>query len=213
MGNDPVNRFDPDGGWDGGGDPPPEMHFLDEIVLSAGNWWNAAPSPYWQNVGALAYAGFTGDIMIPKTRGEVVLSYATYVAKVMVESRSGRYGSPYKLSKSTKKTVTQKLQDHVTTAAKEVDALGDAAFTKKQLDAIKRNPNLRPMFRGNRIDVKARRAIERNPDLQHLKSNYTKGADFVNPETAEWWDMTTPGQWLDHVARYGTGGTLLTTHH
>jgi hypothetical protein len=107
--------------------------------------------------------------------------------------------------------VTARLQGYVTRAAREVDALGDAAFTNKQLQAIHRNPNLRAAFRGNRIDVRARAYIRNDPELQYLRSNYTRGADFVDPSTRKWWDMTTPGQWENHVNKYGEGGTRLKT--
>lgn len=109
------------------------------------------------------------------------------------------------------KTTTGRLQSYVSQAAKEVDALGDAAFTPKQLQAIQRNPNLRAMYRGNRIDVRARQLIKNDPVLSPLKSNYTRGADFVDPATENWWDMTTPGSWPSHVNKYGPGGTLLRT--
>lgn len=104
------------------------------------------------------------------------------------------------------------MQQHVTRAAKEVDVLGNAALTPKQLRASLKNPNLRAAYRGNRIDVRARRIIENDPTLQHLKSNYRKGADFVDPNTGQWWDMTTPAQWQKHVEKYGKGGTLLRTN-
>lgn len=112
---------------------------------------------------------------------------------------------------ATKTTTTGRLQSFVTQAAKEVDALGDAAFTPKQLQAIQRNPNLRAMYRGNRIDVRSRQLIKNDPALSHLKSNYTRGADFVDPVTGKWWDMTTPGSWPSHVNKYGQGGKLLNT--
>jgi hypothetical protein len=109
------------------------------------------------------------------------------------------------------KSTTGRLQSYVTKAAREVDALGDAAFTPKQFQAIQRNPNLRAMYRGNRIDVRARAMIKNDPVLSPLKSNYTRGADFVDPATGRWWDMTPPGAWPAHVKKYGSGGTLLRT--
>jgi hypothetical protein len=69
---------------------------------------------------------------------------------------------------------------------KEVDNAEMNAFTLKQQNAIGRNPWLRPIFRGNRIDVRARFYNEKDPALSHLQSNYTRGADFVNPFTHEW---------------------------
>ena len=67
------------------------------------------------------------------------------------------------------------------------------------------------MFRGNRIDVMARRLIEKDANLSHLQSNYTRGPDFVNPKNGQWWDMTTPNAWNEHVKRYGKRGILLPT--
>lgn len=103
------------------------------------------------------------------------------------------------------------MQKHVSRAVREVDELGDAAITNKQLNAIFRNPNMRAMYRGNRIDVRARQYIKDDPLLKFLDSNYTRGADFVDPATKKWWDMTTPAQWQKHVDKYGSGGTLLNT--
>ncbi|UUC44157.1 DUF6443 domain-containing protein [Flavobacterium cerinum] len=108
-------------------------------------------------------------------------------------------------------TTTQRMQAHVDRARGIVDAAGDGAFTDKQFAAIKIMPRLRAMFRGNRIDVMAREFIRKDPKLGHLKSNYTKGPDFVDPATGKWWDMTTPKQWQMHVDKYGPGGTLLKT--
>lgn len=109
-------------------------------------------------------------------------------------------------------STTTKLQSYVTRAANEVDAEGDAAFTPRQLQAIHRNPNLRAMYRGNRIDVRARAMIKKDPVLSsQLKSNYTKGPDFVDRITGRWWDMTTPGAWPAHEYKYGSGGSLLRT--
>ena len=107
--------------------------------------------------------------------------------------------------------MTRRLQRHVTRAAREVDALGDRAFTPRQLRAIRRNPDIRPMYRGNRIDVKARQLIKNDHYLQHLESNYRRGPDFRNPRTGEWWDMTTEASWPSHVDKYGPNGIRLDT--
>ena len=67
------------------------------------------------------------------------------------------------------------------------------------------------MYRGNRIDVRARAYINADPVLHQLQSNYSRGADFLDPNTPSWWDMTTPNEWQKHVNKYGSGGTLLNT--
>jgi RHS repeat-associated protein len=107
---------------------------------------------------------------------------------------------------------TQRLQKHVNKAVKIVDNLGDEALTVRQYRAVQRNPNLRPMYRGNRIDVMTRNFVKNDAKLRHLKSNYTNGPDFVNPANNNWWDITTKAQWQKHVDKYGPGGTLLRTN-
>jgi len=106
---------------------------------------------------------------------------------------------------------TSLLQKYVSQAAKQVDAMGMEAFTPAQRAAIARNPNLQAMFRGSQIDKLARNLAAENPALTGLIGKVNKGADFINPSTGQWWDMTTPGQWAAHVKKYGPNGTLLTT--
>ena len=118
--------------------------------------------------------------------------------------------APFKAVTAYANSITRELQGYVSKAAKMVDNMGDAAFTKAQLAAIQKNPKLRPMFRGNRIDVLARDYIKKS-GITKLKSNYTRGPDFVNTETGRWWDMTTKAAWQNHVNKYGPFGTLLKT--
>jgi hypothetical protein len=106
--------------------------------------------------------------------------------------------------------VTERLQGHVDRAVADIDAAGINALTPAQRAAAANNLQLLPAFRGNRIDVAARRAIKEDTWLPPLKSNYSRGADFVN-SIGEWWDMTTPGQWLKHVEKYGADGVRLAT--
>lgn len=106
--------------------------------------------------------------------------------------------------------VTQRLQGHVDRAVSQVDAGGVNALTFSQRTAGSARPGLLPAFRGNRIDVIARDAIESDRWLPPLNSNYRKGPDFAN-SIGEWWDMTTPGQWASHVQKYGADGVRLAT--
>jgi len=105
---------------------------------------------------------------------------------------------------------------YVDNAAVTVDAGGVNAFTAGQRNALVNHPGLLDAFRGNRIDVMARRGIINDPVLAdlfddgELQSFYTCGPDFRSAGGA-WWDMTTPGQWLRHVLKYGPRGTLLST--
>lgn len=106
--------------------------------------------------------------------------------------------------------VTQKLQGHVDRVVSRVDSLGFDSLTPPQRSVALSDPQLAAAFRGNRIDVLARNSIEADRWLPPLRSNYTRGQDFVN-SIGEWWDMTTEAEWADHVAKYGPGGVRLAT--
>jgi hypothetical protein len=110
------------------------------------------------------------------------------------------------------RNITRRLQMLAWNAARHVDRLGDRAFTPDQRAAIQRHPEyaeiLRALFRGNRIDVMVRRDARFDRDLRRLQSNYSRGPDFVDPETGVWWDITTYRQWQPHVRRYGARGVL-----
>lgn len=149
---------------------------------------------------------FGAGVNLAQTSDAIALAVATEGAGAGVNLASRGLSGVSRLSRTTRG-----LQRYVTRAAKEVDALGDAAFTAKQLQAIKRNPNLRPAFRGNRIDVRARQLIKKDSKFNNLKSNYSRGPDFVDPNNGTWWDITTPGAWERHVRKYGPGGILLKT--
>ncbi|WP_103072486.1 hypothetical protein [Aquimarina sediminis] len=155
-------------------------------------------------------AAATGDINnVFYTLGGIHVDVLTETSSIIPALRGAKVASTAGKAAST----TKRLQSHVTRAAKKVDALGDKAFTRGQRRALKRNPYLRPAFRGNRIDVKARRMIENDSKLNNLQSNYNRGPDFVDPATGNWWDMTTPGSWSSHVKKYGPGGTFLNTQY
>ena len=110
------------------------------------------------------------------------------------------------------KIITAKLQKIVSDVAKRVDAAGDGAFTPAQMDAIKRHPWLRAMFRGYQIDAGVRRLITTNyPELSFLKGKINKGVDFFNPRTGLHWDMTTPQSFPAHQKKYGKDLILLRT--
>jgi RHS repeat-associated protein len=106
-------------------------------------------------------------------------------------------------------SVTDILQAHVDLAVQMFDESG---FTKAQADAIASNPDLEAAYIGERIDFFAKQLVQGDPALEGLIQATPRGQfgpDFYNPATGEWWDITTPGQWATHVAKYGSGGTIL----
>lgn len=233
MGNNPINSVDVDGGWSEG-DPPLKKTIygggfdnrLDEVkvnkvpiyvrfgrvlkiedqpVISAPGKYPTSQSyrEMMFNYDKILKNTNFNDISHPGTAlaiGQNVMDWGVTEVVTVKAILAGR-----------SLWLTKKMQTYVNQAVKAVDELGDAAFTPRQLAAIKRNPALRPAYRGNRIDVMARDLIKNDPALKMLKSNYTRGADFVDPLTGSWWDMTTPAQWQNHVNKYGPGGILLKT--
>jgi hypothetical protein len=88
-------------------------------------------------------------------------------------------------------------------------------FTKDQTAAIEQattegvRNGLRRMSYGERIDTFVKETLLGDPALGHLRvsERYQPGPDFFDSATGRWYDLTTTGEWADHVARYGTSGT------
>jgi hypothetical protein len=72
-------------------------------------------------------------------------------------------------------------------------------------------PGLEAAFRGERIDTFAKESAALDPRLEatQITGRFQRGADFIDPVTGNWWDVTTPGSWAAHVLKYGPGGTML----
>ena len=85
------------------------------------------------------------------------------------------------------------------------------ALTPGQRLAAARNPDLYPMFRGNRIDRLAKTFANADETLSanDIVLSRGRGPDFLRASTNQWWDITTPGQWAAHLMRYDNFGTLL----
>lgn len=104
----------------------------------------------------------------------------------------------------------QRLLNHVRDA---VARFEDVGFTPGQQRALLNRPELAAAFRGSRIDEFAKRAVLRDPKLQHVlvTRNYERSADFYDARTGRWYDITTTGAWKEHVRKYGSEGLRLPT--
>ncbi len=202
-------------GIEGGGRAT--IDYAYNILTLDGDTWLG----YYQGMASMATGLWVQDLVeatqqaaeiAPKLDNNDIAYGAGYLTEKTLEAiilrRAARAKGP---SSKNPKTVTERLQSYVNKAAKQVDEAGDKAFTPKQLSAMKRKPYLRPMFRGNRIDVKTRQLMKDDPNLRHLEGRYTNGPDFRDPSSGNWWDITTQGAWQSHVRKYGAGGTLLDT--
>jgi len=67
---------------------------------------------------------------------------------------------------------------------------------------------------GNNIDAFFKEGVRNNPQLfprLSVTPRFKFGPDVYNPSSGEWWDVTTPGQWGNHITKYspfGRGGPL-----
>ena len=102
------------------------------------------------------------------------------------------------------RSVGSQLNDITLSAAKQIDNLGNAAFTPKQLAALKNHPYLRAAFRGSAIDKLVRQIVKSDPQLsKRLSGLPNKGVDFTDSLTGEIFDITTMKQALGKFNKYG----------
>jgi RHS repeat-associated protein len=100
------------------------------------------------------------------------------------------------------------LGEHVANAVARFEAEG---MTEAQAMRAAENPNLAAAFRGERIDTFAKESVAADSRLSHvdITPRFQRGPDFIDTKTGTWYDITTPGQWDAHVAKYGPGGRIL----
>lgn len=104
----------------------------------------------------------------------------------------------------TREQVFRRLQDHTTNSARKIDRMGDQAYSKRQLNAIRKDENARPRFRGYQIDKDARKTVEDDKALDgRISGKPNKGPDFIDKDTSDQYDMTTQGQLQAHRLKYG----------
>jgi hypothetical protein len=98
---------------------------------------------------------------------------------------------------------TARLQGHVGQAVADYES-GAISMSARQARAVGRNPGLEQAFRGQVIDSAVKNAVRNDSELSHLWVSRSGefGPDFHDIGTGTWWDVTTPGKWLNHVDSY-----------
>jgi RHS repeat-associated protein len=110
---------------------------------------------------------------------------------------------------------TARLSSHVGQAVQDY-ADGTIGMSRAQVAAVARNPGLEPAFRGQVIDSAAKNAVRADTDLAHLwvARSGEFGPDFFDLDSNNWWDITTQGEFQNHLDQYtdpfGTGIGLFT---
>ncbi len=91
--------------------------------------------------------------------------------------------------------------------ANAVERLASEGLTQGQARAAALDPSLTARFVGERIDTFVKESVANDPALNlNITPRFQFGPDFMDPATGRWYDVTTPGEWVSHVNRYGPGG-------
>ena len=93
-------------------------------------------------------------------------------------------------------------------------ANGTLKLTRAQRLAAARNPSLLPAFQGQRLDLRMKMYVAKDPVLLdrglQITKQGVKGPDFTNPvaqpHEASWYDLTTEKAWPAHQTRYQSYG-------
>jgi predicted ATPase len=86
-----------------------------------------------------------------------------------------------------------------------------------QNEALLNTPGLEPAFRGSRIDQFAKDTIMQDLELADAITapDFISEPDILISSIDEWFDITTPNAWQDHLLRYmeryGAAARLLPT--
>lgn len=116
-----------------------------------------------------------------------------------------------------KAVATAVVKGTITLAAKYAvrQAVKNPKFVGKEAAAMAANPRVAAMMKGKGVDRAFRAFAEKNIILNGAKkiglikiNPMNKGADMIGKGLLKgmWWDVTTTGSWLKHVAKYGEGG-------
>jgi len=104
------------------------------------------------------------------------------------------------------------LEGHLDTALEQYAATG---LTDAQLADVLQNPSREALHAGTQIDQFFKQNVAADPLCGDLciTPRGQFGPDVYYPASQQWWDVTTPGSWSNHVSLYsggyGTGNPLL----
>jgi len=164
--------------------------------------------------GVVAFAGGASDLPslqggTPPTNVNPVDQNATGAQQNVQTAQQFQFNSG---PESETIDVTARLTQHLNDA---IDTFNARGFTDAQADALINNPGLEAAFRGSQIDSIFKESVAADPDLTQLEltPRFKFGPDVFDPETQQWWDVTTSDQWSKHVDKYwlfGEGTPLFT---
>jgi hypothetical protein len=140
-----------------------------------------------------AAAGGTASVLAGGKFANGAIS-AAFAHLYNAEDRLGTHSDP----------IQTKLQSLADKTIADFDALGDAGFSRAQLDAINQNGNLRETYRGFNIDRAIRDGLADDPELSRLTGFINRGVDLTDPDTGLRYEMTTSRQWPSKIIKYGT---------
>jgi hypothetical protein len=92
------------------------------------------------------------------------------------------------------------------------------ALTDRQVASLAKTPEKDVArqfgaFYGNNLDDAVKRSVMEDPwcwDQGVIPTPRAMvGPDFLDANTGQWYDLTTPGKWPEHLRAYGPGGTAI----
>ena len=189
---------------------PPDVLPLDSATTTlTSSAVSDPPIPHLDDVQQFAaqlQASWPGDIQVLKTSSAPIAvadapaTPVTNLSQSVIAPESGAFD------------VTARLSQHLDNA---LDMFNAKGFTDPQQLALADNPGLEAAFRGSQIDTYFKQYVAEDPDLADLQltPRFKFGPDVFDPATQQWWDVTTPAQWQQHVEKYwlfGDGTPLFT---
>jgi hypothetical protein len=87
-----------------------------------------------------------------------------------------------------------------------IERFDEDGFTRAQAGRLSTNPELEPLFRGERIHTFFQEYVAEDPFLMEqgiqVTPRFQFGPDVYDAVNNFWWDVTTPDQWYLHVGKY-----------
>jgi len=155
----------------------------------------SVPAPVWHVLGISQIVQAQNDRDPRLGMGVLMAAGALTRGSSLVIREAGA------ISGAEAESIESILQEHLDKAVARFESEG---FTAGQASALEEKPGLEAAFKGERIDTFFKESVPLDPRLDSLKvtPRFKFGPDVYDPNTGRWWDVTTPGQWENHVEKY-----------
>jgi len=182
----------------------------DEAAAISRDWWWMSGEERAHYIGSQVGGTLAGGVSTPigKGLGQAAVRGYQFATGVGVVSRaapghgvSSGVGLANKLDSRSALEVERSLLEGLLEQA--ISKFGSRGLTPSQRAAVRTNPKLYPLFKGERIDMFFREAF-RNAPVPGLKLTPRGefGPDVLAVDLSRWYDVTTPSAWRGHTLKY-----------